>query len=108
MSSTRRAIGPTVFHSRSSPGTWGTLPSVGIRSPVGFKPTTPQNADGIRMLPPKSVPKPRGDPPEAISAASPPELPPAEWERFQGFRVKPKIRLVVSGDALISGQFVLP
>src|SRR5215510_9219938 len=79
-----------------------------MRPPVGFKPNTPQNAAGMRILPPKSEPTPSGDPPEAMSDASPPELPPAERSGFQGLRVNPNTRFVVSVEALMSGQFVLP
>jgi hypothetical protein len=56
----------------------------------------------------KSEPMPSGDPPEAISDASPPELPPAERSGFQGLRVNPKTRFVVSVEELMSGQFVFP
>lgn len=43
---------------------------------VGLKPHIPQNEDGMRMLPPMSVPMPRIEPPAPMRAASPPEEPP--------------------------------
>src|SRR2546430_15117615 len=51
-SSTVRAIGPTW----SKLGASGKQPSVGTRSYVGLNPTTPQQAAGIRVEPPESVP----------------------------------------------------
>ena len=57
----------------------------------GFKPHRPQNAEGIRMLPPMSVPIPRADHPRAIRAPSPPELPPAERVLSNGFGIAPNI-----------------
>ena len=89
-------------------GARGTLPSVETRPAVGFRPTTPQNADGIRMLPAMSVPKPRGEPPAAMIAPSPPELPPADRSSRHGFRVRPMMGLTVSSEPLMSGQLDLP
>lgn len=56
---------------------------------VGLNPQIPQKADGIRMLPPISVPKPRIDPPPPIRAPSPPDEPPGVFLRLQGFKVCP-------------------
>lgn len=49
----------------------------------------PQKEEGKRMLPPISVPKPRGEPPDPMRAPSPPEEPPGLLEDFHGFRVWP-------------------
>ena len=74
-SSTRRAIGPGWTHSqgRVLDSAAGRLkPSIVSRPPVGFSPWMPQEWHGWRMLPPPSLPRPRGEPPAAMSAASPP------------------------------------
>ena len=60
------------------------------RFPVGLRPQMPQKAEGKRMLPPMSVPKPSGEPPAAMRAPSPPEEPPGLLEEFHGFMVGPK------------------
>ena len=49
---TSRAIGPTV----SRPGASGQTPSSGILPQVVFRPVIPQQAAGMRMDPPVSVP----------------------------------------------------
>lgn len=56
----------------------------------------PQKAEGNRMLPPMSVPKPRGEPPDPMRAPSPPEEPPGLLEDFHGFMVWPKRGLLQS------------
>lgn len=56
----------------------------------------PQKEEGKRMLPPISVPKPRGEPPDPMRAPSPPEEPPGLLEDFHGFRVWPKSGLLQS------------
>ena len=89
-------------------GALGTCPSDEMRPAVGFRPTTPQNADGMRMLPAMSAPSPSGEPPAAISAPSPPELPPADRSRRHGFRVRPLMGLFVSIEPLMSEQLDLP
>lgn len=53
----------------------------------------PQKSAGFLRLPPISEPIPRGEHPEAINAASPPELPPAVLSTFQGFFVDPQSTL---------------
>ena len=66
------------------------------RFPVGLRPQMPQKAEGKRMLPPMSVPKPSGEPPAAMRAPSPPEEPPGLLEEFHGFMVRPKRGLLQS------------
>lgn len=56
----------------------------------------PQKEEGKRMLPPMSVPKPRGEPPAPMMAPSPPEEPPGLLEEFHGFMVRPKRGLLQS------------
>ena len=47
-----------------------------MRPKVGFKPTVPQNADGMRTDPPVSVPIAMNAMPVATAAPEPPEEPP--------------------------------
>lgn len=71
-------------------------PRFGHRSRVGLRPAMPVKWAGTRMLPPTSVPTPRGDIPAAMAAASPPDEPPGEWAELQGFTVWPKRGFLVS------------
>lgn len=52
---------------------------------VGLNPLIPVKVHGIRILPPMSVPNPKGEHLAAINPASPPELPPHDLALFQGF-----------------------
>lgn len=72
------------------------LPPYLRRFAVGLRPQMPQKAEGKRMLPPMSVPKPRGEPPAPMRAPSPPEEPPGLLEDFHGFKVWPKRGLLQS------------
>lgn len=67
-----------------------------MRFPVGLMPQMPQKAEGKRMLPPMSVPKPSGEPPAAMRAPSPPEEPPGLLDDIHGFVVWPKRGLLQS------------
>ena len=49
---------------------------MGTRPWVGLSVATPQKWAGTRRLPPESLPRPSGDAPAAMTAASPPLLPP--------------------------------
>ena len=60
-----------------------------ILSTVGFRPQIPHMLDGIRMLPPMSLPIPMTEPPPAMRAASPPEEPPGPRVGSSGFTVRP-------------------
>ena len=87
ISATDRAIGPTatsVFQA-SADGSRGTAPNVGLN------PTTPQNADGIRMDPPPSPPIEIGPIPAATAAPAPPDDPPGVRARSHGLEVRPLI-----------------
>ena len=61
-----------------------------MRPRVGLRPTTPQNAAGMRADPPPSVPMWSGPINAAVAAAAPPLDPPGTWSGFHGFRVGPK------------------
>ena len=74
-SSTKRAIGPIVVRGSFMALMKGKWPVSGSRPVVGFSPLIPQACAGWRMLPPESDPRPSGEPPAAISAASPLLLP---------------------------------
>ena len=82
---TVRAIGPAV--------SWlwaiGMIP-LRLTSPiVGFIPTRPHAAAGIRIEPPPSEPVAHGTRPAATAAAEPPEDPPGVRVKSQGLRVIP-------------------
>ena len=72
------ASGPT----ESSVVDSGWTPSRGTRCAVGLKPTSPQNAAGIRQEPPVSVPMPANAIRSATDTAAPEEDPPGI--RFAG------------------------
>ena len=69
----------------------------GTRPKLGFIPTLPQNAAGIRTDPAPSVPTDKGPIPAATAAAVPPDDPPGVLLGSQGFRVIP-----------VSGELVSP
>ena len=52
-------------------------------------PQTPEKWQGVRMLPPMSVPTPSGDIPAAMAAPSPPDEPPGVCASDQGLFVRP-------------------
>ena len=72
------------------------------------KPTTPQNAAGMRSEPPVSEPWASGPMPVASATAAPPLEPPQVRAGFQGFRVGPNTALNVLPPAPNSGVLVLP
>ena len=86
------AIGPVTdsVGQPRKPGIFGISPNVGLR------PVVPQNADGMRMDPPPSVPIPSGTMPLATEAAAPPLEPPAVWLGSRGLRVSPHNSLLVT------------
>jgi hypothetical protein len=55
-----------------------------------LKPVTPQNAAGMRIEPPESVPSAASARPAASAAAEPPEDPPAMRPGAIGFGTQPK------------------
>src|SRR6478672_6216623 len=101
-SATLRAIGPLVESGDQVDESDGTRPG------VGRKPTTLQNAAGLRSEPPVSLPVAIGDIPHASATAAPPLLPPHVLPRSYGLRVAPKTVLNVCDPAPNSGVLVLP
>src|SRR3569833_3314826 len=70
-------------------------------------PTIPQNAAGIWIEQPKSVPCAIGNMPVATATAEPPEEPAGLSFGFQGLRVAPTTSLTVFAPVANSGVFVL-
>ncbi len=79
-----------------------------MRPRAGLSPTSPQQAAGIRIEPPPSLPCATGTIPAATAAAEPPEEPPGVRSRSQGLRVGPKMRASVVGRIPYSGSVVEP
>ena len=61
----------------------------GTRPKLGFKPQTPHQAAGSRMLPPESLPSASGDAPAATTAAAPEDEPPGARVASRGLTVRP-------------------
>src|SRR5260363_118580 len=74
----------------------------------GFSPNRPQQAAGMRMEPPPSLPAAIGTTPEATAAAAPPLEPPDTCAAFQGLLTRPKARESDTPFSASSGRFVLP
>src|SRR5262249_4304675 len=104
-SRTVRAIGPTVERLPHPSAAAGARV---IRPRDGFNPTIPQQADGIRIDPPPSLPWATGLSPAATAAPAPPLEPPAVCSRFQGFRAGGCRPASVVGRVPNSGVVVLP
>ena len=85
-SATERASGPTW----SSVVLKGTTPAHGSSPNVGFRPTMPQAAAGMRIEPPVSVPTEANPIPVTTAAAEPPLEPPADRVRSTGLWTAPK------------------
>ena len=79
-----------------------------MRPRLGLSPTSPQQAAGMRIEPPPSLPWASGTMPGATAAAAPPEEPPGVRSVSQGLRVGPKRRGSVTGRIPNSGRLVLP
>src|SRR5687767_16038504 len=74
----------------SSVATDGMMPVFDTRPSVGFSPTSPHQAAGIRTDPPESVPSAPKHIPAATAAAEPLEEPPVTRSRAHGLRTGPK------------------
>ena len=98
-----RAIGPTC-----DTGPKGLAGQAGTRPKVGLRPGRPQNAHGIRIEPPPSVPSASGTMPAASAAELPPLEPPGVLVGSQGLRVTPVSALSVTPFQPSSGVVVLP
>ena len=103
MSATVRVSTPSI-DSRESPsrGAGEILPR------LGFSPTSPQHAAGMRIEPPPSLPWATGTMPAATAAAAPPDEPPGVRCRSHGLRVGPKMRASLTGSTANSGSVVVP
>src|SRR5690606_27831763 len=71
-------------------------------------PTVPVKAAGWRMEPPVSVPVPAGTSLAATAAAEPPDEPPGERSRFQGFATGPNQLVSLDEPMANSSMLVLP
>src|SRR5205085_5542884 len=60
-----------------------------LRPRVGFRPTSPQHDEGMRIEPAPSLPCAAGTIPLATAAPDPPDDPPGVREGSHGFRVGP-------------------
>src|SRR5579859_5662059 len=83
-SRTVRVIGP----STETPGK-ALAGHIGTRPSVGFRPTRPLHAAGMRIEPPASVPICNGPKPAAPAAPAPEDEPPVVCAGFQALRVMP-------------------
>src|SRR5262249_21292624 len=75
---------------------------------VGFSPTTPQAAAGIRIDPPVSVPTEASAIPAETLTADPPLEPPGERDSSYGFRTLPNAEFSLVVPNANSSRFVLP
>ena len=100
-------IGPRTERTVFCPSIEFAMPSYGSRPLDGFSPKTPLVEAGMRMLPPMSVPNPRGLPLSESKAPSPPELPPLLKWRFLGLNVYRIMLLKVSPVMSVDGTLVL-
>ena len=103
MSATVRVSMPSM-PSEESPSSGATE----MRPRAGFSPTSPQQAAGMRIEPPPSLPCATGTMPAATAAAAPPEEPPVVRSRSHGLRVGPNRRASVVGRMPYSGKVVVP
>src|ERR1700722_7620736 len=103
-SSTERVSGP----GWSSEYSRGKMPSRLARPCVGFKPTTPHRAAGMRTEPPLSVPTEGGTRPAAPMAPEPLLEPPGEYAVFHGLRILPKSGLSPDSPSANLFMFALP
>lgn len=68
---------------------------------LGLRPYIPIMCDGMRTLPPRSVPKPSLLAPRAMRTASPPVEPPGVYPGSYGFVVSPHRGLSVSDHMML-------
>jgi hypothetical protein len=104
VSRTERVITP----SENKPMGGSALGPDATRPRLGFSPTRPQCADGIRMDPAMSLAWAAGTMPAATAAADPPELPPGERSSAHGLWVTPAATGSVVPISASSGMFVRP
>src|SRR5690242_15882338 len=104
LSATLRATDPYT----ARPSQPSVLGSSDTRPRVGFIPTSPHAAAGIRIDPPPSDAVAAGTSPAATAAAEPPDEPPVVRVGSQGLRVIPLASVAVQGKIVSSGTFVIP
>ena len=92
----------------SSDGASGYTPSTGTRPQVVFRPAIPQQAAGIRMEPPVSVPRATSASPAATATADPLDDPPGSRRGSAGFTGVPDHGLTPLADQHSSARLVLP
>src|SRR5260221_13436589 len=80
----------------------------GLRARVGFNPKTPEAEAGMRIEPPPSLAWATGRMRAATAAPAPPDEPPDECARFQGFLVGPNSRVSVVGVKSNFGLALFP
>ena len=102
VSSTVRVNTPLVARPSSS------LTRFGTRLRLGFNPTRPLHAAGMRIEPPPSDACAIGAIPDATAAPAPPLEPPGVCSGFHGLRVIPCASLSVYETVPNSGEFVMP
>ena len=79
-----------------------------MRPWLGFMPTRPEKAAGMRVDPPPSLAVAIGTSPAATAAADPPLEPPGVRSRFHGLRVTPQALVLVKLSVPNSGAAVFP
>jgi hypothetical protein len=108
--SSSSAVSPTVRV--STPSTARKLsPASGaieMRPRWGLRPTSPQQAAGIRVDPPPSLAWATGTMPAATAVAEPPDEPPLVRCGSHGLRVGPKRFVLIHGRIAHSGVVVVP
>ena len=102
-SATVFAIGPI----ESSVNDSGNAPSVGTRCLLGFQPTMPHSAAGMRVEPPVSVPIAISHMPSATATAPPEVEPPGTRARSNGLPGVPKCGLAPTPENANSLMLVL-
>ena len=102
-SATLFAIGPI----ESSVNDSGNAPSVGTRCLLGFQPTRPHSAAGMRVEPPVSVPMAISHMPSATATAPPEVEPPGTRVRSNGLPGVPKCGLAPTPEKANSLMLVL-
>src|SRR5690625_7348049 len=86
----------------------GKHPYLATKPWVGFKPTSPQAADGIRIEPAASVPSVEKDISDATAAPEPPEDPPRSLSRSHGLWTGPELGLLSALTHAYSARLRLP
>src|SRR5579872_4125192 len=84
------------------------MPNEGTNPWDAFTHTHPQNAAGIRALPPSSTPRAMSTSPAVTAAPTPPDEPPAECVGLRGLRGGPNTLDSPNAPADASSRFSLP